>query len=134
VFLTANSRQRDLDQRLSVWGPRIGETATRTTLRSYWYGQFGFVVVNLWLAVALVFEFLTESPVPIAIITVICWPVVIWAFARSVQLIRRAGFQAAEVTSTTPSARPPVKNVGAFDRWAQESPHSRRFASSTHLG
>ena len=120
----APSRERDLEGRLRNWTERIGEQATITTVRSYWYYQIGYSAAVGWVVIALAFEF-TNLSAGLASATVVAWPIMMWSFVKSVKLIAAAQRQAGAFAGTSEKARPPVKRLALFDRWAKENEFSR---------
>jgi hypothetical protein len=129
MFLTKQSRQRDVERRGQAWEERIGEEAVKTTVSSYWYGQFGYAVGIVWLVATILLAVVGLTGGPIVAISVVAWPILIGAFIQSLRLLRRAEVQAGSVAGTSDRARPPVRNLTLFDRWSKENEYSRYKAS-----
>ena len=114
-------RERDLQRRLEVWGPRIGEEATVTHAKGMWWLQSGLFLGLLWLIVTMTLEATRETGVPIAVAILIAWPLIIFSFSNSIRFRVRAQRQATEAVATWERANVPVRSVEAFDRWAAQS-------------
>lgn len=126
MFLSRSWRERDLQRRLELWAPLIGEKATRTAARGRWYLQAAFVLSATWAALNIALEATGLTGAPIVVGVVLFWPLLLFCLVRSVRLQLRASRQAGEVAGTSDKARPPVKSVASFEIWQKKSKYSRR--------
>jgi hypothetical protein len=81
-------RQAELTRGVAVCGERIGEDNVREYQRAMWQRQIYFFVGMAWLALTIAFE-LRRTGVPIAVVTVLAWPVMIYLGASSVRKVVR---------------------------------------------
>jgi len=118
-------RQRDLQRRLEIWGPRIGEEATTTHAQGMWWAQSSFFVVLLLIAICIPLEATRRTGTPIVIANLLIWPCFLYCTGKSASLRARAQRQATEAVATWERANVPVRSVEAFDRWAAQSQYYR---------
>ena len=121
MILSRQWRERDLQRRLEVWGPRIGEEATTTHAQGMWWTQSSFFVVLLLIAICVPLEATQHTGAPIIIANLLIWPCFLYCTGKSASLRARAQRQATEAVATWERANVPVRSVEAFDRWAAQS-------------
>lgn len=124
MILSRSWRQRDLERRYEVWGNRIGRAATTDQAHGSWWGQLGFFILLVWVGTTIVAE-LAKAPGAVIAWFALLWLVILYCFGQYVHLILKAQREAGEVAGTSEKARPPVRNVAAFDTWAKRSKYSR---------
>ena len=131
MLLDRQWRERDLQQALVAWTPRIGERATRKLVRGRRFTQVGFVVGLFWVAITIFLQATKTPGVIIAVAMFLCWPIILFCLIQGARYQMRASRQGGEVAGISPKARPPVKNVGSFDSWARRSEYSRYHEEGT---
>jgi hypothetical protein len=129
VVLSREWRQRDLEERLEIWGPRVGEQAATTFARGRWLALAGFLAMIAWIIVCVALVVAPIGAAPVAISVVVFWPVILYGLTKGVRLEVRAMHEAAEVVATSSKVAVPIRNVEQFDDWLRRSKHSR-FASA----
>lgn len=115
-----DSRQTELDERVAVWGGRIGEDNAREYQRALWKGQIALVLGLVWLAITITFE-LRRTGAPIAVVTLLAWPVMLYLWIASLREVIRVS---AAVLDRYGLPRRlwlkwnvPLKRPSDFDRW-----------------
>jgi len=131
-MLTPAGRSRALADRLATWTPLIGEQAATTATHSLWWGQAGFLIGSLWLAIFVPIDFLrgTDARIIQGVATAVLWPAFLFCGWRYIRLDSRAQREASAVAGTSAKARPPVRNLDAFYKWRERS-HYAEQASET---
>jgi len=125
VYLSRRWREKDLERRLERWQPLIGKEATTTSAHGMWHGQLGWMILFLWVATGIALQAANDMGLALVLATLIAWPIGLFCFVRSVQFNMRASRQAALVAGTSSKARPPVRNLAAFERWSRRSKYSK---------
>lgn len=82
------SRRAELSKQVALWGDRIGDDNARDYQRARWQGQIAFLVTLAWLALAITFQ-LMRTGVPIAVVTLLAWPVMIYLWVASLRRVLR---------------------------------------------
>lgn len=125
MILSRKWRARDLERRLRVWRPLVGEAGTTTYARSVWWGQSGFLAGTLWVIVNIVLLATRLTGAPVAVAALVCWPVILFCFVQAIRTELRASREAGKVVGNSEKARPPLKSVAMFHAWAENSKYSR---------
>jgi hypothetical protein len=112
------SRQAELSSCIAVWGDRIGEENARQYQRSLWQGQIAFVIGLAWLALTITAQ-LRRTGVPIAVVSVLAWPVMLYLWASSLRKITRVSVAVLDRYELPHRLkwRIPLNQPDAFDRW-----------------
>jgi hypothetical protein len=125
MILDREWRQRDLARRARSWEPLIGKEATVTAAQGRWLTQAGTLLGILWVVVTIGLQVIKWTGVPIAVVVILCWPVILYCLIQGARLSIRAQRQAGAVAGTSAKARPPVNSLQSFQRWSQRSEYSR---------
>jgi hypothetical protein len=112
------SRQAELSRCVAVWGDRIGQDNACESQRALWQGQLAFVIGTAWLAVTIAFQ-LRGTGMPIALVTLLAWPVMIYLWSSSVRKIVRVSAAVLDRYGLPRRLKwnVPLKEPAAFDRW-----------------
>jgi hypothetical protein len=112
------SQQAELSRCVDIWGDRIGEDNARECQRSLWQGQIAFVVGMAWLALTTTFQ-LRGTGAPLAVVTVLAWPVMIYLWSSSVRKIARVSIAVLDRYGLPRKLwwNVPLKYPETFDRW-----------------
>jgi hypothetical protein len=112
------SRQAELSRCVAIWGARIGEDNARECQRSLWQGKLAFVIGMAWLALTIAFQ-LRGTGMPIALVTLLAWPVMIYLWSSSVRKIVRVSAAVLDRYGLPRRLKwnVPLKEPAVFDRW-----------------
>lgn len=101
---------------LAQWEPRIGPAAARTSYRNQSY-RLAAPLAGL---TCVAFGFLAIVAGPVAVLVAcLCWLILLYATARSIQLTRAANRQAMDHLDLRLGRhrQVPMRSVEVFDRW-----------------
>jgi hypothetical protein len=125
IFLSRKWRERDLQRRLEVWGPRVGARATTTYARGRYYIMVGVIACAVWAVVAIALQFAGLDGIPILVTVILFCPVILVGLVHGSRLMVRGMRQAAEVVATSNNVSVPMRWVGEYEKWIRENKHSR---------
>jgi hypothetical protein len=118
MFGDKKSRQAELSRCVAVWGDRIGEDNAREYQGALGQGQLAFVIGMAWLALTIAFQ-LRGTGMPIAVVTLLAWPVMIYLWGSSLRKIWRVDIAVLDRYGLPRRLRwnIPLNQTDAFDRW-----------------
>jgi hypothetical protein len=113
-------RQHDLNRRLAVWGPRVGEDATTMYAEGCWAGLTGILATLVWLVVSLVLLNLHVFGWPIAVTAVLFWPFILHRGFTGARM-RIDAARRASVNCGVSGDSAPMKTVTGYERWLKRN-------------
>jgi hypothetical protein len=115
---TKGSRQAELSRCAAIWGDRIGQDNACEYQRALWQGRLAFVIGMAWLALTITFQ-LRGTGMPIAVVTLLAWPVMIYLWGSSLRKIWRVDIAVLDRYGLPRRLRwnIPLNQPDAFDRW-----------------